>query len=115
MTEPVAPIDWARHYAAQREQQPARKLLDQMSDRELVKLYERAEKAERAANLLADSHRRAEQAGAAIARVRALPSAPQVVVRIHIDGPSEQNGYNRGWSSAISAVRAALDPQEPTP
>ena len=52
---------------------------------------------------------RAEQAEAAIARVRALPRQPQVVQHIRIHGLPDQDAYNRGWSSAISAVRAALD------
>lgn len=39
------------------------------SESERARAVQRAEKAERAANLLADSHRRAEQAEAAIARV----------------------------------------------
>lgn len=55
---------------------------------------------------------RAEQAEAAVARVRALPSEPQVVVRVHIPGQSDQEAYRRGWSSAMSAVRAALEPPE---
>lgn len=42
MTEPRGPIDAAR------QQQTERKLLDQMNDRELARLYERAEKAEAA-------------------------------------------------------------------
>lgn len=46
---PVGPHAWAEHYNAAREQAPAgRKLLDQLSDRELVALYERAEQAEAA-------------------------------------------------------------------
>ncbi|MER6198008.1 hypothetical protein ABT234_11670 [Streptomyces sp. NPDC001586] len=96
MTEPRGPIDAARQQNAERAQQPARKLLDQLSDRELVELYERAEKAERHFQLTAEhleetlrrlgetrsaltaeadlSRRvleRVEQAEAAIARVRA--------------------------------------------
>lgn len=77
------PIDWARQQQTEREQQPARKLLDQMSDAELAALYERADRAERlarsaardTAKALADylaAEQRAEQAEAAITRVRNL-------------------------------------------
>ncbi|WP_326768822.1 hypothetical protein OG978_33640 [Streptomyces sp. NBC_01591] len=52
------------------------------------------------------------KAEAAIARVQALPRTPQVQIQIH--GVPGQADYNRGWSSAISAARAALDEQHPT-
>ncbi|WP_030917398.1 hypothetical protein [Streptomyces sp. NRRL B-24720] len=55
---------------------------------------------------------RADRAEAAIASVRALPQTPQVQIQIH--GIPGQDDYNRGWSSAISATRAALDKQPPT-
>ncbi|MEU3220006.1 hypothetical protein [Streptomyces sp. NPDC006971] len=53
-----------------------------------------------------------EKAEAAIARVRALPRTPQVQIQIH--GIPGQDDYNRGWSSAISAMHTALDEQPTT-
>ncbi|MFD3717243.1 hypothetical protein [Streptomyces sp. NPDC058674] len=56
--QPVGPHAWAEHYNKQREQAPAgRKLLDQLSDRELVALYERAEQAEAAIERARTLHR----------------------------------------------------------
>ncbi|MFE9844722.1 hypothetical protein [Streptomyces goshikiensis] len=144
--QPTGPIDWARQQQAARQQnaeQPGRKLLDQLSDRELTALYVRAEAAEarcdsldaaasefaaRAIHLLtaAEAERdaaeqRAEQAEherdtacrafnakalalddalAAIARVRQL-ATDWAVLRTH--------------GGAAYELRAALNPQEPTP
>ncbi|MGP3684126.1 hypothetical protein ACTVZO_05330 [Streptomyces sp. IBSNAI002] len=54
MTEhPRGPVDWARQQQSEREQQPVRKLLDQLSDAELTALYDRAETAERRFQLTA--------------------------------------------------------------
>ena len=54
-----------------------------------------------------------DQAWAALERARSLPQTPQVQVRIY--GMPGQEDYNRGWSSAISAIRAALDEHQEQP
>lgn len=111
MTKPRGPIDWARQQAAEREQQPARKLLDQMSDAELTALYERAEKAERVARSAARdtakaltdylaAEQRAEQAEAAAVRVHALAAE---WARVGLDPNA-----CIGMSDAADAIRAAL-------
>lgn len=61
MTTPTGPIGAALRQQAEREQAPARKLLDQMSDRELEKLYARAEKAERERDKLRTDWRQSTQ------------------------------------------------------
>ncbi|MCX4863488.1 MULTISPECIES: hypothetical protein [unclassified Streptomyces] len=78
--------------------------------------HARAEQAERVARSAARDAAAALTAQltaeAAIDRVRALPQAPQRQIQIH--GVPGQDDYNRGWSSAISAARAAIDEQQPT-
>lgn len=68
--------------------------LDDLTSDALDTLYDRLAKAERAVNLLADSHRRAEQAEAAVASVRTLATR-WAVLRTH--------------GGAAYELRAALD------
>ncbi|WP_369778857.1 hypothetical protein [Streptomyces sp. R33] len=114
MSEPVAPIDWARHYAARREQQPARKLLDQMSDAELAHLYGERDLAvsllarvrETSARLINEANARAEQAEAAIERVQETAACWEQM-------PSDRHVYIH---EAARTLRAALtEPKEPRP
>lgn len=123
-----------------------RKLLDQMSDAELAALYDRAEKAEaerdkactafnakvmqlekaeRAANLLADCHRRAEHADSVTAEVKRLMERRTTTLRSRAEraeaaltriraalNDAEWGGPDR--ADVISEIRTALDePKEP--
>lgn len=70
----------------------------------------RAAKAERAVNLLADSHRRAEKAEAAVARVRALHTD-----WLSTGAPPLGTSIARWWDKRLIELAAALDePKEPT-
>ncbi|MFE2140228.1 hypothetical protein ACFXA3_00410 [Streptomyces sp. NPDC059456] len=113
MTEPVAPIDWARQQQTEREQQSARKLLGQMSDRELTALYNRAETAERHFQLTA-SHLeevlvRLRQTRAALAAEAELSAH---AMRLRSDMAAERFAWQeRGdrVEEANDRVRAELD------
>ncbi|MGW0012447.1 hypothetical protein ACWDVX_22225 [Streptomyces tendae] len=81
----------------------------QLMHEEVQAAEERARKAERAANLLADSHRRAEQAQAALERVRA------VVAGIAHPTSAGIRDYDLGRQEMATAVIVALtDTDQPT-
>lgn len=85
--KPVGPHAWAEHYNQQREQAPAgRKLLDQLSDRELEALYERAEQAENAVKRVGDTAAYWERLpeGSAIAAYAAA-----YALRVALEEPTE--------------------------
>lgn len=101
VTGPSGPIGAALRAQAEREQRttalPAgRKLLDQLRDAELTQLYNRAEQAEAAITRV-----RAE-----LDRLAALPTVDKTETR--------SNRFSVGASWAIRLIRAALDePKEP--
>lgn len=97
-------------------------------DAENARLRERAEKAERAANLLADSHRRAEQAEAELQRLRTespwlrataedLATAQAAIARVRAlhtgwlstGAPPLGTSIARWWDKRLIELAATLD------
>jgi len=85
---------------------PARHTADTITDDELDALYERLAKAERAVNLLADSHRHAEQLEAEVQRYAA------VVRRLDQMATAWQERLPEAIRTevAVDAIRVALEP-----
>jgi hypothetical protein len=121
-TQQPGPIGCARHYATQREQRPARHTVDTITSDALDQLYARIETLEHVAAgnkrhvqlIVPDLEAalaRAEQAEAALARVRAeLDAINRDAERLDPDCADFQAGYG----DASARVRAALDePKEP--
>ncbi|MFB7832042.1 hypothetical protein [Streptomyces sp. NPDC056056] len=78
--------------------------IDQLTSDQLDQLYARLDKAERAVNLLADSHRRAEQAEATLTAVRdELTAIEQTHDALDCECEAEAS------AGTIRRIRAVLD------